>query len=205
MINDLDYTLFNFLNGEAVFDSLLDKATLNFCAPDKVWQGKGKDLHLCLYLYDIRENRALRSNELYTSETIGGKVIKKKADPRIDCAYLITAWDKQNPVNDNFTNVNEHGLLADVLQVLLRHATVPTKYLNGLLTGQEPDIPLTVSFNDGLPNPVEFWNAMETPLKPSINCVLTISLDLLRTPVPLTKVTTTQIGYENMETDKPLE
>src|SRR4051812_48315659 len=46
---------------------------------------------IALFLYDVRENLDLRTNELVT-ERRNGKAIVQKPPRRVVCTYLLTAW-----------------------------------------------------------------------------------------------------------------
>jgi hypothetical protein len=178
MIKDLDLTLKALLSGEAESGSELAQANISFSAPDEEWRRKGKELDLDIYLYDIRENRELRSNEPHLQRNPDGTITQEKPLPRMDCAFLITAWNKVAVSHDEDRELQEHRLLNQVLQVLFRNPRIPPEYLYGSLKAQEPALPMITAQKDGLPDPVEFWNAMGSPLKPAINCVVTFSLDL---------------------------
>ncbi len=185
MIKNLDATFKLLLTSEAEDGSLLKSANISFVVPDETWRNTGNNLELNIYLYDIRENRTLRTNE-FTREYQGDgistprTVIKRKVDPRLDCSYVITAWDKSTTPDKEEKIENEHALLSEVLQVLLINPIIPETYLQGPLIGQKPDLRLSTSQVEGVPNPVEFWNGLGTPYRPSINCALTITLDLIK-------------------------
>lgn len=181
MIKDLDLSLKTLLLEEAEPGSELASANISFSVPDEKWQGSGSGIDLNVYLYDIRENRNLRTNERQYERNPDGSTTQKKSPPRIDCAYLITAWNKATGTSEE-KELQEHRLLSQVLYVLMRNPTIAS----------EPPLPLVVSQQDGLPNPVEFWSALGSPLKPSISCVVTLSLDLkkwITGPMVITKIT----------------
>jgi hypothetical protein len=192
MIRDLDLTLKALLSGEAVPGSELSQTDTSFSIPDEQWQKKGNKLDLNIYLYDIRENRKLRSNEKLIQRNPDGSVSQKKSPPRIDCAYIITAWNKTTASNDEDNELQEHRLLSQVLRVLLRNPSIPLEYLHGVLKGQEPGLPVVAAQQNGLPDAMEFWNALNSPARPSINCVITFSLDSdqwITGPMVIAKVT----------------
>jgi len=202
MIRDLDLSLKALLSGKAVGGEELDLAEISFSVPDEEWRSTGTGLHLNVYLYDIRENRNLRSNERQRIHHANGAVTHRKSPPRIDCNYIITAWNKEtaspNPDSDSDKEdkeLQEHRLLSQVLGVLLRCPLIPPKYLHGSLVNQEPDLPMVTAQKDGLTDPVEFWSALGAPLKPSINCVVTLAMEAEEEPVDYI-VTTSIITYK---------
>lgn len=191
MIRDLDLTLKSLLTTEAEPGSELRKADISFSVPDEEWQKKGNKLELNAYLYDIRQNRELRTNEMQRQQNQEGKIIQQLSPPRIDCAYLITAWNKAAAGSED-RELQEHRLLTQVLFVLMRHPTIPEGCLQGSLKDQELPLPVVTAQQGHLNDPVEFWNTLNTPARPSINCIVTIALDLKKwreAAMVLTKVT----------------
>lgn len=178
MIKDLDLTIKNLLQIEAESGSDLASAKISFAVPDEMWRGTGEGLDLNIYLYDIRKNLTLRTNERQIKRNPDGSICQKSAPPRIDCTYIMTAWKKAADDNNEEKELQEHRLLSQVLHVLLKHPFIPSKHLQGSLIDQEPSLPLITAHLDGLENPSRFWDALGGPLKPSVNCMITISLDI---------------------------
>lgn len=178
MIKDLDLTIRNLLQSEAETGSDLASANISFALPDGTWQGSGDGLDLNIYLYDIRKNLALRTNERQINRNPDGSICQKTVPPRIDCTYLITAWKKSAGDTNEEKELQEHRLLSQVLHVMLKQPLIPSRYLQGSLKDQEPSLPLITAYLDGPENPSKFWDALGSPLKPSINCMITISLDI---------------------------
>ncbi|NIM13514.1 MAG: DUF4255 domain-containing protein [Candidatus Aminicenantes bacterium] len=192
MIRDLDLTLKSLLTGEAEPGSELAGSNISFSIPDEEWQKKGNKLDLNVYLYDIRENRGLRTNERIIQRNPDGTVTKRKAPPRIDCSFLVTAWNKASVSDDEDKELQEHRLLSQVLYVLLRNPTIPPDYLRGVLMGQEPPLPMVAAQTNESLDGGMFWNTLDTPVRPSISCVITLSLDLkqwITAPMVIAKVT----------------
>ncbi|MFQ5881379.1 MAG: Pvc16 family protein [Candidatus Methylomirabilales bacterium] len=178
MIQNLDSTMERLLREkvplppeqyDVTFDRPDSDRTAGF-APNRVT--------LNLYLYEIRENLELRRPEWKREVQPDGTFVKRRPSVRIDCAYLITAWSPADPVNQpGVATEQEHTLLSQVLTVLLRYPTIPPEVLQGRLVGQEPPLPTMVAQPDGLPSPAEFWTALNNLLRPSLNLVVTISID----------------------------
>ena len=80
---------------------------------------------LNIFLYDIRENVELRSNEHHEVVTQNDEHIDEHlflAGPTaVDCSYIITA--KAGDIE------SEHLLLGSVMSCLLRYPKIPKKYL----------------------------------------------------------------------------
>lgn len=126
---------------------------------------------LDLFLYDVRENMELRSNEPVI-ERSNGQAIIHRPPLRVACSYLVTAW----PVGGSELALQEHRLLSQALMVLSRYPTITGLFLKGQLVGQEPPLPMMTSKADGLREPAEFWTAMGNKLRPSLSLVVTISM-----------------------------
>jgi len=192
MIRDLDLTLKAMLAGEAEPGTELSTVEMSFSVPDEEWQKKGNKLELNVYFYDIRENRVLRSNERRVQRNTDGTVTRTKDPPRIDCAYMITAWNKVSSTGNEDREWDEHRLLGQVLQVILKNPTIPMEYLAGGLAGQEPPLPMVAVQKDNLTDPVDFWGALNTSVRPAVQCIVTLSMDLKQSvtgPMVISKIT----------------
>ncbi len=126
-----------------------------------------------LFLYDIRENMELRSNEPKLTRINDNRAVIQRPPLRITCSYLITAW----PVGGTEPVLQQHHLLGQALQVLSSYPVIDDKYLYGKLKGQALPLPMTVARSDGLKDPSEFWTALGNKLRPSITATVTISMD----------------------------
>lgn len=124
-----------------------------------------------VFLYDVRENLELRSNE-YTVSKINGQSITHPAALRLACSYLVTAW----PVGGAELALQEHRLLTQVLRVLSRYPMIPASFLQGSLVGQDPPLPMVALHPDALKNLAEFWSSLGSKMKASLTVTVTISV-----------------------------
>ncbi|OGO05858.1 MAG: hypothetical protein A2Y60_02565 [Chloroflexi bacterium RBG_13_54_9] len=186
MITDLDETLKQLLIQRVPLDPA--EVEIAFDLPDREWTASLTKPALNLYLYDIRENRDFREAD-WVVERNGNKTGSRRRRPvRIDLAYMITAWTKA--VED------QHRLLWHTLATLLRHPVLPEELLQGELRAVverlELDVHMDTAQPDGImKNPADYWSALDNELRPGINCVITVPLDLdlaLTMPLVLTKV-----------------
>ena len=192
MIDDLDKTLEALLK-EKLPSDLVGQLTISFATPDGQFPPPAVTLPaIDLFLYDVRENRELRFNEWTTERTDQGKGIRRQPPARVDCSYLITAWASEsspNPAQD------EHRLLGEVMQVLLRYRQFPSDALRGNLVGQTPPlriIPLQPGYLQSLG---EFWQALGGKPKAALNYSVTVSVDLFDVvEAPLVKENTIRIS-----------
>lgn len=171
MLNDLDQSLKTLLEQELPPD-LVEQVTISFESPDTQ---AGQDANaINLFLYDVRENWELRSNEWQVERNNTG-VTQTPPPARVDCSYLITAWSKI-PDGQQGKADQEHLFLGAVMKVLLRHRILPAEVLQGELQGQEPPVrakPLQASQLQSLG---EFWQAMGSKPKAMLNYTVTISV-----------------------------
>lgn len=138
---------------------------VGFAPPDSDWAnvvtGMAPKRAVNVYLADLRENRALRSNERRTSAD--GTV--EPAPMRVDCHYLVSAW---SPAVDRATRtLDEHAVLAEALRVL---GGSPALAVDG------HDLPVTIVPPEGFAKLAEFWGTMgqSRPWKPAIPLVVTV-------------------------------
>jgi hypothetical protein len=174
VIDDLDRTLEELLKRE-LSPALVQQVTISFATPDDQFPPAAVTLPaIDLFLYDVRENRDLRSNEWLVERRSDGTASKKRPPVRVNCSYLITAWANQGsttPAQD------EHRLLGEVMRVLLRHATIPAAVLQGSLQGQEPPLPASVLQPGLLQSLGEFWQALGGKPKAALQYTVTIGVE----------------------------
>src|ERR1700682_5419420 len=108
MINDLSRTLKYLLQSVAQKEPqafpLLQGRAIEFARPDKDYKPNPKG-SVCLFLYDIRENRELRSNEPLRVNRNGQPAIERPP-ARVVCSYLITAWPAETVGKDLKAKLN---------------------------------------------------------------------------------------------------
>jgi hypothetical protein len=124
-----------------------------------------------LFLYEVRENLELRSNES-VMRRVGGQTLVEPPPYRANCMYLVTAW----PVGGTDQPKQEHQLLGQVLQLIAGAPVIPQVFLTPGLQLQEPPLPMLVVQPDGVRNPAEFWAAIGNRIKASLLVSVTVSL-----------------------------
>jgi Pvc16 N-terminal domain/Carboxypeptidase regulatory-like domain len=171
MIRDLSETLRAILDDPALAAEFkeLAAAQVVFDRPSESFNPAQTTIDL--FLYDMRENIELRSNEPVIERNNGTATIHRPP-LRVACSYLITAW----PVGGTDLPLQEHRLLSQALEVLSRYPMIPAPFLIGKLIGQAPPLPMMASQADGLKNPAEFWTAIGNKLRPSLAVTVTISM-----------------------------
>lgn len=162
MIQDLDKSLQTLLARE--LSPAVTVANILFDAPDKEFTPKSTAINC--FLYDIRENRELRSNEWLLERKADGSATQSRSPVRVDCSYLVTVW-----ANNIET---EHRILGDLVKVFSTYATIPDDVLPESLHDQQPVITLQPGQLDNL---VEFWQALGAKPKPALTYTATISVE----------------------------
>ncbi|CAN5311099.1 hypothetical protein BH09MYX1_BH09MYX1_58850 [soil metagenome] len=180
MIDQLSLSLKAMLVGEAVAGSELAKATLNFGAPTAEWLRAQSGLVLNVYLFRLQEDRGRRSNERTLTRKLDGTSTLTLTPPRLECAYVITAWNLAQSLGTEDREQQEHRLLAQALLVLWRNTTLPSRYLTAQLTATQPiELPVIAAESNELGSAdSDFWSSLGTHLRPSVTCKVTLSLDL---------------------------
>ncbi len=189
MIDDLSKTLKHLLSSEAQKEPklfpYLAEAKIEFVRPVKDYAPKPPQT-VCLFLYDIRENRELRTNEPLRVIS-NGQPSMTRPPLRVDCSYLVTAWPTEaTSPNDKDLDKEtardmgllEQLLLSEVLQVLSRYPVIPAELLQGKLRNPEQEYapPMITARAEGLTNISEFWTAIGSNLRPSLHVKATISM-----------------------------
>ncbi|MER5225480.1 Pvc16 family protein [Streptomyces flaveus] len=125
---------------------------IGFGPPDSDWAGDvtnlAPKLALNVYLVDLRENRALRSNERMTSVE-AGRTIRRQATARVDWHYLISAWSGSS--DRRTATQTEHTVLSEAVSVLVQAQ---------VLTTPDGELPIEVAPPGGFPELADFWGSM---------------------------------------------
>ncbi len=173
MIDDLDRTLEQLLTQELP-PSLAAQVDITFAAPDDQFPPSSvTPPAIDLFLYDVRENSELRESEWFLERRSDGTASRERPPPRVDCAYLVTAW-----ASDSSTTpaLDEHRLLGEVMTVLLRHSTIPEAVLQGSLADQDLPPPFTTLQSGRLQSLAEFWQALGGKPKAALDLTVTLAV-----------------------------
>lgn len=175
MIDDLDRTIAALLRRELP-PALAQQVQISFATPDDQFPPQSVTLPaIDMFLYDVRENLELRSNEVYVQRNSDGTAIRTRAPVRVDFSYLVTAWPSStvpDPAQD------EHRLLGEVMRALLRHRTIPEDLLQGVLAVQDPPLPTSTLQPGRLQSLGEFWQALGGKPKAALNYSVTASVEV---------------------------
>jgi hypothetical protein len=173
MLDDLDKTLELFLK-KCLPPTLASQLAISFAPPGEGFPPSHVTLPaIDLFLYDVRANNELQSNEWVVERTPDG--VTRRAPPvRVDCAYLITAWAAEGAAS----HVTEHSILGEVLRVLVRYPYIPAPFLQGSLAGAGQDVepPTTVLQPGPLQSMADMWQAMGGKPRTALNYRVTVAV-----------------------------
>jgi hypothetical protein len=210
MINNLDNILADLIQSRV--PALAGLTQVGFDPPNQDWRnavlGGADPDRLNIYLFDLRENLKFRSNERTRTLAANGWYTETPDPPRLNCIYLITAWNR-TALQVGGPTLEEHGLLYTVAGVLLRHRSlvVADVYQSGItipsggtlaktLRFQDQEFPTEVGVLDNARDLGDFWSTMQGVWRPALQLSVTIPVFL---PVPAREspmVTTELVGYE---------
>jgi hypothetical protein len=166
VIPDIDDTLKALLVQKVPIDTSAIDVTHDMPGPD--WSKKLSRPTINLYLYDIRENVELKSNEPYLTRGVGNSGSLRRAPVRIDLTYLITAWTTEI--------ADEHLLLGQILTTLPRFPTLPEDVLQGSLRDQPLPLLAWIARPEHTRNAFDLWGHLEHRMKTSLSYVITASV-----------------------------
>ena len=173
MIWEVDSSLESLLRAEAVRDPEIEVV---FDAPASDWAARLTGPVVDAYLYDIHEDVERRHAGTAPDRDENGRIVGRRPAVRYyRLSYLITAWTTRA--------ADEHRLLGQLLENLIRFDQVPAEHLKGRLAGKS--IPLTTAIPQPDRNASDLWTAVGGDMKPS--------LDLL-VLVPITPAVTFVVG-----------
>lgn len=175
MFQDLDSTLAELLK-RGLPPALANQVSISFDTPDAQFPPSTLALPtLNLFLYDIQENRELRSTEPRVERQVSGRVLSLPAPVRVDCRYLVTAWAKPGvpqPYQD------EHRILGEALRVLLRYREIPAEALRGDLAAQIFPLRAVVLQDSAQQSRGDIWQALGGKPRASFYYAVTLGVEV---------------------------
>jgi hypothetical protein len=195
LLHELDQTLAALLKRELPGR---DQITVSFAAPDDQFSVKLPAVDL--FLYDVRENLELRSNDDIIERQSDWTSIRFRSPVRVDASYLITAWPGVGGGQSD-SSEDEHMLLSAVMRVLLRYPKLPRELLKGSLAYQELPPPVSTLQPGRLQSLGEFWQALGGKPKAALNYTVTLSVDVYepeRQPLVIDKEIRVRLDAEEL-------
>jgi Pvc16 N-terminal domain len=188
MFQDLDKTLEELLKQKLPrYDET--QTDIKFELPNQDWESKlQKSVTINFFLYDIRENLELRSNERFLTRN-GATGTETIAPVRMDLSYMVTVWTKEI--------ADEHRLLGSILKTLLCYPTLPTEVLQGEMNQSLP-LRAWVTQPEKTPNTWDFWSSLDGRVKAGLSYMVTVPVQPFA-PVEVPLVTEKVIKLEHDE------
>jgi Pvc16 N-terminal domain len=141
---------------------------LSFAAPDRAWSAGITRPTVNVFLWDIRRN-TVRSTGGLAEQAVNGQVVRRPSSPVVDLRYLVTAWAAEHR--------DEHQLLGAVLVCVLATTSVPEDDLPAELPRTSP-VSLSLASEEARV-PGEFWSSLDGRLKPGLQMVVSLPLEIL--------------------------
>ncbi len=191
MIDPLDSILRDLVQSR--IPALAGATKVGFAPPNADWKAavaSSSEERVNFYLYDLRENVSLRSNER-VGRRVNGSVVEELPSPRVDCTYLVTAWSPLaiTPLVD--ATRDEHRLLSIMLALLMKFRPLVAAEVysrknpstnNDLTTVPKPlqdqPLPVSIALPNAVKEPTEFWTTMKIDWKPAIHYTVTVPVVL---------------------------
>lgn len=172
MLDDLDRTLEVLLKRR--LPPPFAELAISFAPPGNDFPPSSVSLPaIDLFLYDVRANSELRSNDWVVQRRQDG-VTRRPPPVRVDCSYLITAWVTESADS----HLTEHSILGKVLEILVRFPTIPDVFLQGTLANPPQDFPPpTAVLHPGpLQSMADLWQALGGKPKTALNYRVTVAV-----------------------------
>ncbi len=182
MLHEIDGALQSLLTDELARTPgcpIYDSRQITLDTPGDAMRLRDGEAYVNLYLYDVRENVALRDEGSRHPRRIGPDNLggTRPAPTRVDLSYLITAHAGGD------TRL-EHHLLSDVYATLLRAPVLPPPYLTPTMQALGKClVSLQVAFPGDLSRAdlSSLWQALDGPLRPALHLVVTFPFDTAET------------------------
>ncbi|HLL64125.1 MAG TPA: DUF4255 domain-containing protein [Micromonosporaceae bacterium] len=166
MIHDVDACLGALIKAEALAEPGTEVV---FDAPTTSWAARRSGPAIDVFLYDIREDVSRRDAETRPERDPTGRVTGRRRGARFfKLSYLLTAWTNRPQ--------DEHRLLGQLLETLLRYDRVPAAYLSGRL--QDRTVLLSLALPAAPDRSLsDLWSALGGEMKPSLDLVVGVAIE----------------------------
>jgi hypothetical protein len=164
VIWEVDSSLESLLRAEAVRDKEIEVV---FDAPATDWAARLTGPVVDAYLYDIHEDVERRHAGTPPERDGNGRIVGRRAAIRYyRLSYLITAWTTRA--------ADEHRLLGQLLENLIRFEQIPSEHLKGRLAGK--NLALTTAMPQPDRNASDLWTAVGGEMKPSLDVMVMVPI-----------------------------
>jgi Pvc16 N-terminal domain len=174
LFDELNKTLSELLRRKLPAE-LVEQVSISFATPGADFPPTWVTLPaINLFLYEVQENRELRTTEPRLERQADGTVMRTPPPLRADCHYLITAWAKSGI---QYPEQDEHRMLGEVLRVLHRYREIPPEALQGSLKNQSFPVRAAVLQPAQQQPRGDFWQALGGKPRAAFHYTVTIGID----------------------------
>jgi hypothetical protein len=174
MFDDLNRTIEALLKAELAGD-VASQVSISFATPDDSFPPQGLSLPaINLFLFEVRENAALRELEPVRERSADGTMALVRPPVHVDCHYLVTAVATPQLGSE----MDEHRILGAALRALLRHRILPAAVLQGSLVGTSPPVRAATIRQDASASRIDLWQALKGKPRVSLHYALTVAVDV---------------------------
>ncbi len=149
----------------------MGEVDIAFDLPNRDWSSRLNRPTLNLYLFDVRENAALRrrSQDFDESRNADGVISRRRKPVRLDLMYMMTAWAT--------TPDDEHRILGRAAAALFRYLAFPKELIPEGIRESVSPVTLYAAQRDMLERPADVWGSLDNNMRPAIGLMLTISMN----------------------------
>jgi hypothetical protein len=170
MIHDVDASLAALIKAEALRET---EADVVFDAPTTGWAARRTGPVVDVFLYDLREDVTRRDAQTWPERDQTGRITGRRRGTRyFKLSYLLSAWTSRPE--------EEHRLLGQLLEALIRYDRVPAAHLRGRM--RDTTVLLNLALPPGPDRSVsDLWSALGGEMKPALDLVVGVAVDPART------------------------
>lgn len=184
MINFIDRALERYLRERVPLrESVIG---VSFDPPDKDWGAGLNRPTVNVYLWEVSRSGKASVTGLKQRQTDQG-IERHPGNPTVDLHYLVTAWATEV--------ADEHRVLGDVLNTILRHDRLPEDVVPSGLTDGQCRLALEPPEHR---MPGEFWSALGGRLKPGLQLRVTVPLPVFQWTPAAVPPESIDVGMEPM-------
>ncbi|HTW07193.1 MAG TPA: DUF4255 domain-containing protein [Acidimicrobiales bacterium] len=165
---------------------------ISFAAPDRAWGAGVTRPTINVFLWDVRRNAARVTAGLAEQSATTGQVSRRPSSPVVDLRYLVTAWAAEHR--------DEHQLLGSVLRCVLANPGIPPDTFPPQLT-TSGSLSLSLASEEARV-PGEFWSSLDGRLKPGLQIVVALPLDVFSWVTAGPPATSVAAALQRLEPDR---
>jgi len=145
----------------------LGDGKITFDTPDEMFNPDG----LCIncFLYDVRENSSLRSNEWHFESNPDGTARRTRAPTWVDCKYFVSVWAD--------TIEAEHRILGEVMKSLLSYRKPAEDISSRNISNQDSVLPVITLMDNVVEQKLAMWRALAIKPRPALDYQVTVCVD----------------------------